>query len=203
MKRACQGVALDRGFPPATRLMAGMCWALVLILLAGCASTSERTEQRAIERGRDLIELELAADAAYANGEYQEASASYLELARALPDNAGIWYRLANTQARLGSERQAVSAYQRSLDLDPSNSRAWYNLGILLHRQSLSAFARGHARSARADRSVEQESLRVLRILGSADRAIHDNGREGAGLEPVIGIAPVPQEVDEDEDTTQ
>lgn len=200
MSRARLAGALGRGLPRATGLVAGTCLVLA-VALGGCTSTP--VEQQAIERGRGLIELELAADAAYVNGEYQDASARYLELARALPDNADVWYRLANTQARLGSERQAVRAYQRSLDLDPSNSRAWYNLGLLLHRQSLSAFARGHARAAGADRSVEQESLRVLRILGSADRAIRENGREGAGLEPVIGIAPAPQEVDEDEDTTQ
>lgn len=184
------------------RLMAGACCVLVLLVLVGCSNTSTRTEQRAIERGRDLIGLERTADAAYVDGNYQEASGHYLELVRALPDNAGIWYRLANTQARLGNERQAARAYERSLDLDPSNSRAWYNLGIILHRQSLSALASGHARSDRADRSVERESLRVLRILASADRAIRGNAREGVGLEPVIGMAPVSQEVDEDEDPT-
>lgn len=193
---------MRRALPCAAPGLSAACLLLSMMLL-GCGTTPARVEQQAIDRGRDLIELELAADVAYANGRYQDASSRYLELARALPDNAHVWYRLANTHARLGSEQQAVRAYRRSLDLDPSNSRAWYNLGLLLHRQALAAFARGHARAEGTDRGVEEESLRVLRILGAADRAIRDNGRQRSGLEPVIGIAPVPQEVGVDEDTSQ
>lgn len=171
------------------RRAAAACCALLLLALAGCAGTTTRAEQRAIQDGRSLIELGEAADAAYLEGRYQAAAAHYTELARELPDDAAVWYRLANAQARLGNERRAARAYERSLDLDPSNSRAWYNLGIILHRMSVAALASSQARAGRGEEDVGEESLRVLRIMGDADRAIR--------------LDPATQEVDAHEHATQ
>lgn len=171
------------------RRAAAACCALLLLTLAGCAGTTTRAEQRAIQDGRSLIELGEAADAAYLEGRYQAAAAHYTELARELPDDAAVWYRLANAQARLGNERRAARAYERSLDLDPSNSRAWYNLGIILHRMSVAALASSQARAGRGEEDVGEESLRVLRIMGDADRAIR--------------LDPATQEVDAHEHATQ
>lgn len=186
----------------AFRRAAMACCALVAFALVGCAGTTTREERRAISDGRTLIELADAADAAYLDGRYQVAAGQYLELARELPDDATVWYRLANTHARLGNERQAARAYERSLDIDPANARAWYNLAIILHRMSTAALASSHARAGRGEEDVGQESLRVLRIMDDADRAIRREG-EGDRSGPLIGPDPATQEVDAHEHATQ
>lgn len=197
---ACQGRDARRRAHPRGR--AAMACALLVFMLAGCAGTGTRAEQRAIKDGRSLIELGEAADAAYLDGRYQAAAGHYLELARALPDDATVWYRLANAHARLGNERQAARAYERSLDIDPANARAWYNLAIILHRMSVAALASSHARAGGGEEDVGQESLRVLRIMDDADRAIRREG-EGARPAPLIGPDPATQEVDAHEHATQ
>lgn len=169
-----------------------------LLMASGCASNASK-EVRAIDRGRDLIELARTADAAYEQGRYQEAVAQYLELAQSLQENADVWYRLGNAWFRIGNERNAAAAYERSLDLEPANPRAWHNLAIAQHRQALSAIERVAA-TAGADDQVGQESARVARILDSADRAIRGGHQGSDPASPMTGPAPVPEEADDDDD---
>lgn len=176
-------------------------WACAALLMAsGCASHANK-EVRAIDRGRDLMELAQAADAAYEQGRYQDAVAQYQELAQSLQENADVWYRLGNAWFRIGNERNAAAAYERSLGLEPANPRAWHNLAIAQHRQALSAIARVAA-TAGPDEQVRQEGARVAGILNTADQAIR-GGHHGSGLaSPMTGPAPVLEETGDDDDAT-
>lgn len=172
----------------------------VLLMASGCASNSNK-EIRAIDRGRDLMELAQAADAAYEQGRYQDAVAQYQELAQSLQENADVWYRLGNAWFRIGNERNAAAAYERSLGLEPSNPRAWHNLAIAQHRQALHAIERVAA-TAGPDEQVSQEGARVAGILNRADQAIR-GGHHGSGLaSPMTGPAPVLEETGDDDDAT-
>lgn len=152
-----------------------LCLAAALLAVTGCGGgQTVRSERQAIARTVDLAATQRDADAAYAQGRFEEAVSGYHTLVQAIPDNAEFWYRMANAHARLGNTRQAATAYEQSVARDPTNARAWHNLGLMLHRQSMDAFGRGVARAQGGDTQAGQESLRVLRILREADSAIRD-----------------------------
>ncbi|MGO3128031.1 MAG: tetratricopeptide repeat protein [Luteimonas sp.] len=172
------------------------------LALTACSAGSGagvRSEQRAIARSVDLVATRQSAESTYAQGRYEESVRHYHTLLEAIPDNADLWYRLANAHARLGNARQAGMAYEQSVARDPSNARAWHNLGLMQHRQSMDAFGRAVARTQGGDASVEQESLRVLRILQDADARI----RQAPALEEPAGstadMTTAPEEAGNDE----
>ena len=68
-----------------------------------------------------------AANAAYADGRYDEAATLYQALLDEEP-NAQLYYNLGNAQFKQGELAQAILAYERSLRLDPRNKDAQYNL---------------------------------------------------------------------------
>src|SRR5437773_997252 len=66
--------------------------------------------------------------------------------------NAKWWYRLANTEARLGRSAAAVSDIRRAIELDPSYAPAHWRLGLwLLDRSEFEAAEREFARAAEID----------------------------------------------------
>lgn len=170
-----------------------------ILALTACASGPAQPKQRAIESGRNLIQVQRDAEDAYARERYPEAAALYLQLVEAVPGNAELWYRLANTYARTGQEREALLAYERSLTLDPSSSKAWYNMALMLHRQSIAALARGYARANGTDPAVERESMRVLRILREADGRIRQAEAGQPAQAPGMDAPEVTTEVGDDE----
>ena len=74
-----------------------------------------------------------AANAAYADGRYDEAAALYQAMIDEQP-NAQLYYNLGNAQFKQGELAQAILAYERSLRLDPKNKDAKYNLAFAQSR---------------------------------------------------------------------
>ena len=74
-----------------------------------------------------------AANAAYADGRYDEAATLYQALLDEEP-NAQLYYNLGNAQFKQGELAQAILAYERSLRLDPRNKDAQYNLAFAQSR---------------------------------------------------------------------
>ena len=73
------------------------------------------------------------ANAAYADGRYDEAATLYQAMIDEEP-NAQLYYNLGNAQFKQGELAQAILAYERSLRLDPSNKDAQYNLAFAQSR---------------------------------------------------------------------
>ena len=73
------------------------------------------------------------ANAAYADGRYDEAATLYQALLDEEP-NAQLYYNLGNAQFKQGELAQAILAYERSLRLDPRNKDAQYNLAFAQSR---------------------------------------------------------------------
>ena len=73
------------------------------------------------------------ANAAYADGRYDEAATLYQAMIDEEP-NAQLYYNLGNAQFKQGELAQAIMAYERSLRLDPSNKDAQYNLAFAQSR---------------------------------------------------------------------
>ena len=74
-----------------------------------------------------------AANAAYADGRYDEAATLY----QAMIDeqsNATLYYNLGNAQFKKGELAQAILAYERALRLEPNHKDAQYNLAFAQSR---------------------------------------------------------------------
>ena len=106
------------------------------------------------------------ANAAYADGRYEEAAAGYEALLAEGP-NATLYYNLGNACFKQGELAQAILNYERALRLEPNYKDAQYNLKF--------------AQSRITDNIVEQDFF-----LSAWTRAIRNNLRERTWL--VISI---------------
>jgi len=69
------------------------------------------------------------ANAAYAEGRYEEAAAGYEALIAEAP-NATLYYNLGNARFKQGELAQAILNYERALRLKPNHKDAKYNLAF-------------------------------------------------------------------------
>ena len=74
-----------------------------------------------------------AANAAYAEGRYDEAASIYEALLAETPD-AVLYYNLGNARFKQGELAQAILNYERALRLQPNNKDAQYNLAFAQSR---------------------------------------------------------------------
>ena len=74
-----------------------------------------------------------AANAAYADGRYEEAAELYQALIAEQPD-AVLYYNLGNAEFKKGELAQAILAYERALRLKPNYPDAKYNLAFAQSR---------------------------------------------------------------------
>jgi tetratricopeptide (TPR) repeat protein len=74
-----------------------------------------------------------AANAAYAEGRYDEAASMYQSMIEEEP-NAVLYYNLGNARFKQGELAQAILNYERALRLDPNNKDAKYNLAFAQSR---------------------------------------------------------------------
>ena len=70
-----------------------------------------------------------AANAAYAEGRYEEAATIYQALIDEQPD-ATLYYNLGNARFKQGELAQAILNYERALRLQPNHKDAQYNLAF-------------------------------------------------------------------------
>ena len=73
------------------------------------------------------------ANAAYADGRYEEAAAGYEALLAESP-NATLYYNLGNARFKQGELAQAILNYERALRLNPNHKDAKYNLAFAQSR---------------------------------------------------------------------
>ena len=55
-------------------------------------------------------------------------------LTRANPENVGAWQQLGNAYYDTNRPKNAITAYVKSLELDPSSSNVWTDLGTMYRR---------------------------------------------------------------------
>lgn len=108
------------------------------------------------------------ANAAYADGRYEEAATLYQSLLDEQED-ATLYYNLGNARFKQGELAQAILNYERALRLQPNNKDAQYNLAF--------------AQSRITDNIVEQDFF-----LSAWARAIRNNLRERTWFGLSIGL---------------
>ena len=109
-----------------------------------------------------------AANAAYADGRYEEAAAIYQSLLDEQPD-ATLYYNLGNARFKQGELAQAILNYERALRLKPNYKDAQYNLAF--------------AQSRITDNIVEQDFF-----LSSWARTMRNNLSERTWWSTSIGL---------------
>ena len=109
-----------------------------------------------------------AANAAYADGRYEEAAAMYQTLLDEQPD-ATLYYNLGNSRFKQGELAQAILNYERALRLKPNYKDAQYNLAF--------------AQSRITDNIVEQDFF-----LSSWARTVRNNLSERTWWGTSIGL---------------
>ena len=109
-----------------------------------------------------------AANAAYADGRYEEAAAMYQTLLDEQPD-ATLYYNLGNSRFKQGELAQAILNYERALRLKPNYKDAQYNLAF--------------AQSRITDNIVEQDFF-----LSSWARTVRNNLSERTWWSTSIGL---------------
>ncbi len=132
---------------------------LAMVLLAGCESLPGGNTE--LPQRSDLFQLSNDAQLAYASGEDARAEQLYMALARQMPNDPEIWFRLGNLYARAHRPDAAADAYQRVLSINGNEPRAWYNLGIVRLRQGWAALIQANSFSAVND-PIYNESDRMI-----------------------------------------
>jgi tetratricopeptide (TPR) repeat protein len=108
------------------------------------------------------------ANAAYADGRYEDAAAGYEALLAEAPD-ATLYYNLGNARYKQGELAQAILNYERALRLRPSYRDAQYNLKF--------------AQSKITDNIVEQDFF-----LSAWARAVRNSLKESTWFILSIGL---------------
>jgi Tfp pilus assembly protein PilF len=134
----------------------------VLILVASVALTACATQPH--KELSEVMVLQQHAQAAYAQGNLEQAQKNYLQLTRILPNDEDTWFHLGNVYARIGQPELAVNAYRHVLQHNASHAKAWHNLGIVLMQQAEAALAQS-ARHARGNKALRDASLAMAHQL--------------------------------------
>lgn len=100
---------------------------IIAVLMIGCASNSEQPEGLT---PKQKISFLLEADDYYKKGLLTQAEARYR---KALEENPNIYearLKLGNIYVRKGQLEAAVLAFERCIEIDPDQVRAWNNLAL-------------------------------------------------------------------------
>jgi tetratricopeptide (TPR) repeat protein len=99
-------------------------WLLLsfLVLVSGCATTSDskRKAEAKEKLGNSLLR----------DGRYQDALKELIEASELEPNNPTVLFSIGRGYQGIKEHERAISYYRRALQLKPSYSDAWNNLGV-------------------------------------------------------------------------
>jgi len=108
--------------------------AALLSGLSGCASVPSPPANGvdvALTGGMtDPAEIVDTASQRQARGDYQGALVLYLEAAKVSPDS-DVWLNIGIVQSKLGLNGKALAAYERAVEIDPTNAKAYEGAGLI------------------------------------------------------------------------
>lgn len=134
-----------------------------VLLLSSCAAKTVPTA--------DLAEVQ----SQYAQGNYQAAVQGYERLVKTLPQDAELWFRLANGYVRIGQPDAAVTAYRNALLRNPELGMAWHNLAETHLQMALQAYIEGSKHITEDDpsfNSIKAKQHRLLELLGTKEDGV-------------------------------
>jgi tetratricopeptide (TPR) repeat protein len=110
------------------------------------------------------------ADQAYREARLEDAEPLYRQITLDHPELKDVWFRLGNIYTRQNQLDAAVRAYERTLQLDKNEERAWYNLSLVRLKQALATLET-------ASQTLPADSALRPRIM-----ALHDSLLERSGV---------------------
>lgn len=120
----------------------------VCILFAGCASNPGHS---GFYDKKSLSDLNKEAYSAFENAMLERAEPMYREIVSRQPENADAFFMLGNIYLRMGHLDAAVSHYRTSIEIDPNQSRTWYNLYLATIQQAIGVLENGMSRVSDKD----------------------------------------------------
>lgn len=142
---------------------------MLAVMLTACASGGEQRARGSAPEVVDAAEAKRLGEAAYAAGNWREAEPHYLTLVRQIPQESGLWFRLANIYARTDRPDAAIAAYRESLVREANNGKAWFNMGVVQLRQAANSFRKLGVHVDGSDPMAvqgEQAYQAIMAILG-------------------------------------
>jgi tetratricopeptide (TPR) repeat protein len=135
------------------------------VLLAGCVAAGPPKVNYSLD---DQLRR---ADQAYREARLEDAEPIYRQVTLDHPDLKDVWFRLGNIYTRQNQLEAAVRAYERTIQLDPNEGRAWYNLSLV------------HLKQAVATLETASQSLPADSPLRPQIAALHDSLLERQGVQ--------------------
>ncbi len=132
---------------------------MLLICLSGCAGQGVKPQV--------AMALYDQAEARYQAGDYAGALPLYQQLARQFPRDPNLPLREGNCHAFEGRYEEAVVAYESALGIDPSFSRAWYNLSYVRAQMLAATVTRMHQNLDPRDPELVRMRQLVVDVLAS------------------------------------
>ena len=154
---------------------------------AGSTAVTELTAAQQLMKQDDpnrAIVLSRLGEAYESMNKWQEAADTYQQSIAMKPDVAANYNNLGNDMAKLGKVDEARAAYQKFVDLDPTNAAlAWRNFGIVLYQANRMKEAIEPLQKALA---LDPKSAQAWYLLGVALVNTMDFKTEGDKITPVM-----------------
>ncbi|MGX5173454.1 tetratricopeptide repeat protein [Aliikangiella sp. IMCC44653] len=110
----------------------------ILAFLSGCAAKPSVSRSNAAE-------VEARAEEYYRSANLQLAEAEFRELLKITPRYAKAWFRLGNIYLRTNQLDAAINHYEKSLEYDRTQAKAWHNLALARVRQATATLVEGQS----------------------------------------------------------
>lgn len=106
---------------------------LMALFITSCASTQESTStglgiKNTNRYSQDVFQVSEVAEKAYRESRWTDAARHYQVLTEQVPNDAYVWFRLANAYVQKGDFNQAINAYEMSIERDAMQPKPWFNL---------------------------------------------------------------------------
>lgn len=159
-------------------------------MLVACSGTTTREEPAV-----DVAAARRDGEAAYAAGDWRLAESHYRTLVKAIPQDAELWFRLANIYARTEQPDLAVQAYREALVRDGDLAKAWFNMGVVHLREAANSFMKMQVHVAPDNAMARQGAEAYAAVMGILGRQEGDEGpdpRSAAKQPEPTGLPPLP-----------
>lgn len=157
-------------------------WLCGLLMVAGLTAAGAVMAAPSRSHPPTLGEVRQSADTAYANGDAAAAMRDYLDLTRARAADSMVWTRIGNLYTLQHDDARALAAYRQAVQMNPADTEALHNLGMLRIRQGVALLnEESNALPAGPQTAALQCTIDLLKLA---------MGDAGQGMPSSCAIAP-------------